>query len=182
MGSKRSKSRERSKRSKSRERRNRSKSKERKRSKSNERKRSKSPDKPEDDKVAPHKGSEQENVIDSTNDVSRTKSKGMRSDAERYRTPSPVRRKEKALEKEKSLSPGTKEIRAYWAEQEEKKRKKKLKKDKEKEQEQEQAEEIDMFSDQPVKVEKERHASGSSVDSIEKLRLQALETLKNRTQ
>merc|ERR1712048_68963 len=91
----------------------------------------------------------------------------------RSSSPSPVK---KERMKERSLSPGTKEIRAYWAEQEEKKKKKKSKKIKDKERD----ENIDMFAE--IEVEKKRHASGSSIDSIEKLRLQALETLKSRAQ
>merc|ERR1719431_477887 len=57
------------------------------------------------------------------------------------------------------------------------KRRKQAKKDR-----QEKGEVIDIFDDKPVPVESEktRHASGSSIDSIEKLRLQALETLKSR--
>merc|ERR1712110_1314696 len=56
-----------------------------------------------------------------------------------------------------------------------KKRRKLAKKEKE-----DSGEVIDIFDDKPMEMEKTRHASGSSIDSIEKLRLQALETLKSR--
>lgn len=148
---------------------------------------------------------EQENVIDSTNDnimsghnqsaegraashgqsggertpgqppVIRTGLVSDREQQRRYRSPSPVRREPRAP-REKSLSPGSKEIRAYWEEQEEKKRRNLAKKEKE-----DSGAVIDIFDDKPVvEAEKTRHASGSSIDSIEKLRLQALETLKSR--
>jgi len=39
---------------------------------------------------------------------------------------------------------------------------------------------FDMFEDKDDEPVKNRHSSGSSIDSIEKLRLQALETLKSR--
>merc|ERR1712126_718041 len=121
-------------------------------------------------------GNEQENIIDSTNDVTENVvyHQKIESRSRRSSSPSPVK---KERMKERSLSPGTKEIRAYWAEQEEKKRKKKSKKSKDKERD----EDIDMFAAE-VETEKKRHASGSSIDSIEKLRLQALETLKSRAQ
>merc|ERR1712098_1006125 len=81
---------------------------------------------------------EQENVIDSTNDILETilmenKLRSQRSPSpdrlRLYKSPSPSPLKRKA--KERSLSPGTKEIRAYWAEKEEKKKRKKSKKSKE---------------------------------------------------
>merc|ERR1712126_172497 len=121
-------------------------------------------------------GNEQENIIDSTNDVTENVvyHQKIESRSRRSSSPSPVK---KERMKERSLSPGTKEIRAYWAEQEEKKRKKKSKKSKDKERD----EDIDMFAAE-FETDKKRHASGSSIDSIEKLRLQALETLKSRAQ
>ena len=117
-------------------------------------------------------GNEQENIIDSTIDVTENVGYHQKSEprSRRSSSPSPVK---KERMKERSLSPGTKEIRAYWAEQEEKKKKKKAKKSKDKERD----EDVDMFAE--VETEKKRHASGSSIDSIEKLRLQALETLKS---
>ena len=39
---------------------------------------------------------------------------------------------------------------------------------------------FDMFGEDDDEPVKKRHSSGSSIDSIEKLRLQALETLKSR--
>ena len=88
-------------------------------------------------------------------------------DGERYKSPSPVRAKDC---RPRSLTPGTKEILAYRAEQEAKMTRKSsppvL------------PPTFDMFADN--EEEKKRHSSGSSVDSIEKLRLQALETLKSR--
>ena len=126
---------------------------------------------------------EQENIIDSTNEimenVKKQRSKSRRSMSksdERYRSPSPSPvKKKRESEKEKSLSPGTKEIRAYWAEQEEKKKSKKSKKSKDKERDEAG---VDMFAEQGFEFEKKRHGSGDSIDSVEKLRLQALETLK----
>ena len=93
-------------------------------------------------------------------------------EGERYRSPSPVRAKDL---RPRSLTPGTKEILAYRAEQEAKEAKIAMN--------------IsppvipptfDMFADNVEDSVKKRHSSGSSIDSIEKLRLQALETLKSR--
>merc|ERR1712098_77209 len=77
---------------------------------------------------------EQENVIDSTNDILETvlmenKLRSQRSPSSDrlrlYKSPSPSPLKRKL--KERSLSPGTKEIRAYWTKKEDKKKRKKAK-------------------------------------------------------
>merc|ERR1712173_318569 len=90
-------------------------------------------------------------------------------EGERYRSPSPVRAKDC---RPRSLTPGTKEILAYRAEQEAKINVKS-------------SPPVipptfDMFADNEEESVNKRHSSGSSIDSIEKLRLQALETLKSR--
>ena len=119
---------------------------------------------------------EQENVIDSTNDILETvlmenKLRSQRSPSNDrlrlYKSPSPSPIKKK--KKERSLSPGTKEIRAYWAEKEEKKKRKKSKKSKERRLS---VVDLDVFANQPTlpMIEIRRSPSESSVDSIEKLR------------
>jgi len=82
----------------------------------------------------------------------------------------------------RSLTPGTKEILAYRAEQEAKETKINMARDSGPALSSQPVipPTFDMFADNEEEIVKKRHSSGSSIDSIEKLRLQALETLKSR--
>merc|ERR1712128_233278 len=102
----------------------------------------------------------------------------------RNRSPSPE------MMRKKSLSPGTKEILAYKAEQE-RAQIKKIKKTKDSLYSDDEVEEIPIFvnkyrDDTPEKKDKSckqsrpRHGSGDSHDEVERLRLQALSSLRSR--
>jgi len=100
----------------------------------------------------------------------------------RNRSPSPE------IIRKKSLSPGTKEILAYKAEQE-RALMKKAKKSKISLYSDDEIEEIPLFAkgvgtpekkDKDSKHERLRHISGDSHDEVERLRLQALNSLKSR--
>merc|ERR1712228_678706 len=166
--SRRSRSKERKIKSRSREKRFRSRSKERKgRSWSKERK-GKSRSK-ERSKSRQRKMSRDEILVDR-----------MRSDmkeerlSRRYKSPSPQ------IIRKKSLSPGTKEILAYKAEQERKKASKSKKEFLYSDDEVEALVSDKSHSDNEMVVNKGRHVSGDSHEEVERLRLQALNTLKSR--
>merc|ERR1712154_333241 len=92
----------------------------------------------------------------------------------RYRSPSPQ------IIRKKSLSPGTKEILAYKAEQERKKASKSKKEFLYSDDEVEALVSDKSHRDNEIVVNKGRHVSGDSHEEVERLRLQALNTLKSR--